>query len=393
MFIQAKKTSLFYKAERINKISIPVFCFVILYTMYLLKRIYVFGNNQWLVGVFDLLEWPVYIFVFLYENSKIKYRMKDIWVILGVGVVFFMAYCTTGYAELLKALLLIITLRRTNYKELFEVMYRILIVSVVFTVLLYLLGISDAGIMRREATAIGYSNPSTVGYVLMNIALLAIAARGGITVHQKIVLGIVNFVGFLLTDCRTGFILTLAALLLDNKRIYLFMKRFRPVCILLMSLPVILLSITVLTAKLYENNVLVQSLDPLFSGRISLNWYNLTMKGVTLLGQRVEYHGIIDEEIYNPITNTWAHYMTIDNSYVSLLVEFGILATIVVLIAYFMLIKKLYKYGMMNIVLIMSLLCLHGMMESSTFSIYVSFPFILLFNEGMETRTQTGGAI
>ena len=112
---------------------------------------------------------------------------------------------------------------------------------------------------------------------------------------------------------------------------------------------------------MYTSNQIIQKLDELFTSRIWMNYFILTTKGISLMGSATEYHGLTKDLIYNPVTQTTSHYMTIDCAYIGLLVEFGLLATIVICIAYFCLAKKLFKYNAVNLIFVMSILYVYGL--------------------------------
>lgn len=391
MHIEINERALFFKKVKTVTFSLQMFCFGILYFIYYLERIYLIKSNPLVFNILDMVEWPIYFIIFLNAIIKNKYKNRDIVLMFVVGLIFLTGYVVTGYAELLKAMMIIVALKNVDYHELFDVMYRILGSSIVLTVLLYLLGLSDAGIQRRGANALGYAQANSVGYVLMVLTLLTIVKKDKISLRDKMLLAVLNFLGFIISDCRTGFFLACTALLFSNKRVYGLIKRNRFIQIFLTVLPWVLMMFTILISVLYESSVYVQRLDVVFNARIAMNYLILKDSGITLFGHPVEYHGLTTEAIYNPVKGTWSTYMTIDSAYMCLIIEFGLLATIVVGIAYYKLIKKLFRYDAINIVFVMSILSLYGFTESSLLSIYVAFPFLLLLNDklkDMETRTE-----
>ena len=384
MYLKLKDVAYSYKKEKSNVISLPIFCFVILYSIHLLRSIYIVNNNQITLNILNFIEWPIYVFMFVNAISKARYKLRELILIFFVCCVFMLCYISSGYAELLKAALLIVSMRNANYKELFDVMYRILIVSIGFAALLYLLNLSNAGIQRRDAIALGYSQANSVGFVLMYLTLLTIARKSKITIWNKLILFLINLLGFILSDSRSGFFLSCFALIFSDNKVYVLIKKKRVIQIVLTIMPIILTMATVLSALLYKKNALVQVLDTFFSSRISMNHYILANEGISLMGHPIKYQGIGSEAIYNSVTKSWSYYMTVDNAYVSLLVGFGLLATIIVFFAYIKLMEKLFTYAAVNISFVMTILSIYGLTESSLISVYVAFPFILLLNERLK---------
>ena len=386
MYLEIGGTAQPLKKARHATISLPILCFGILYFIYYFKRTYLVASNPSALNALDLAEWPIYIFIFINGIINAKYKIRDLILILGVGCIFLLGYASTGYAELLKAMMIVVALKKVDYQELFDAMYRILVFSIVLTLLLYLSGLSDAGIQRRDANALGYAQANSVGYVLMVLTLLTIVKKDKVSSRNKILLVLLNFAGFIISDSRTGFYLACFALLFANNRIYALIKRNWLIQNILTIFPVILMIATIRTAILYETNAFVQVLDVLFSARIAMNNYILTHDDITLLGQRTEYHGFMSESTYNPVTGGWSHFMTFDSAYMGLIIEFGLLATVVIGIAYFALIRRLIKYDAVRIAFAMTIISLYGLTESSIISIYVAFPFLLLLNEKINDR-------
>ena len=75
----------------------------------------------------------------------------------------------------------------------------------------------------------------------------------------------------------------------------------------------------------------------------------------------------------------------------SLISEFGLLATVVIGITYFKLVKNLFRYDAVKLAFVMTIISFYGITESAIISIYVAFPFLLLLNARMknfETRAE-----
>lgn len=383
MYPEIGETALPSNKIKSKTFSLPVYFFGVLYFIYYLKRTFWVASNEFLFNLFDVVEWPIYVFTFFSAIIKGKYKFRDLILMFGVVCVFLLGYASTGYAEFLKAMMIIIALKDVNYKELFNSMYQILLASILLTVILYIMGVSDAGVQRRGASAFGYAQANSVGYVLMTLTLLTIVRKNKIDSRNKLVLALLNLVGFIIADSRTGFYLACVALLFSNDKMYSFIKKKQVIQKFLAILPMILLGVTLFTAVLYQGNSYIQKIDGLFSSRIAMNSYILKKIGISLFGHPFEYHG---EVIYNPVTQGWSHYLTIDSAYMCLIIEFGLLITIVIGIAYYKLIRKLLKCYAIDIVLVMSILSLYGFTESSLLSIYAAFPFLLLLNESIITR-------
>ena len=91
-------------------------------------------------------------------------------------------------------------------------------------------------------------------------------------------------------------------------------------------------------------------------------------------------------KIYNSISDKWTTYMTVDNVYVGMLLQMGLLSTLLVFGAYYCLIKKFSILDEYPSIIVLSLLCIYGLVETSILSVYVCFPFLVLLNRDIEIQ-------
>ena len=190
MYLETGETVLPLKKTSSTTISLSLFFFGILYFIYCCKKTYLVVSTPFIFNILDFAEWPIYIFIFINAIIKSKYKVRYLMLIFCAGCIFLLGFASTGYAELLKALMIIVALKNFDYHKLFDVMYRILTFSIVFTVVLYLLGISDAGVQRRGASSLGYSQANAVGYVLMALTLLIIVRKDKVSSWNKVILAL-----------------------------------------------------------------------------------------------------------------------------------------------------------------------------------------------------------
>ena len=99
-----------------------------------------------------------------------------------------------------------------------------------------------------------------------------------------------------------------------------------------------------------------------------------------LLGQKIELF-TTDIEYCNPVTDTFSTYNTVDNAYVSGLIQMGIMAMIIVFVINILLTYKIYKKNHPQLLIIQLLILTYGLFESSIFSIYISFVFLYLITK------------
>lgn len=367
------------KATPKRKATLPLLCLVVLFLIYMLEKIHVIYSDELIMRILNLVEWPIYLLAFAYSMVKIRYSRKELFMIFGVCGILAISFLVSGYAELLKGALLIVVLKNEDYVQIQKTMLRILLLTIMLTLFLYVTGLSNAGIQRRGKSSLGYFQANAVGFVLMMMTFLVLTSNDRITWKLRVELLAVNSLGFILTDGRTGFIVACAAIFLINKPFMRFMRKHRFVLVILMGIPILCCTLTIVSALLYPKSLQMQMLDKLVTGRIWLNYYNISHHSIQLFGQNVTLWNMTDS-FYNPVTKAWSTYMTVDNMYVTMLLQMGVLSTAIVFIAYGRLNKKLFACGEYRSAIILCLLCIYALMENAVMSIYVCYPFMMLMH-------------
>lgn len=362
-----------------NKISVVLLPFALLFLIFLLPKTYCFGKDEQLLEILDFVEWPLYIMLFIFGIINAKYKVKQIIPIILVMFIFMITYWKTGYAEPVKAVMLIVGMKNMNCKKLISTMYYTLSFSIILTLALYMFGISDAGEQRRSATSLGYIQANTVGFVLMFWTFLAVLRKNKLYIKDKAILFGINLIGYLLSDSRTGFFVVCLALVCMDEKIYGFIKKYDSLKLILSLMPVLCCAFVLITAYIYPVSRVAQLLDRLFTNRVWLNYYSLTHFDVTLFGQRLSLwtYG----SYYNPVTEVWHSSVTVDCVYVMLLLNLGIISTMTIFYAYRRVVMKLCDGEAYVWVMVLTFMCLYGLTESSVLSIYVFFPFLTFLNE------------
>jgi hypothetical protein len=136
--------------------------------------------------------------------------------------------------------------------------------------------------------------------------------------------------------------------------------------IVLCMVPIICLAISIITVKLYRTNVLIQQLDILLNYRITLNYRNFHEWGTTLLGQKATFES--KKGIYN----------TVDNSYMCLIIQMGIVATALYMIVDMINIKKAFVIKNAAVITSILLLSVYALTESSVIDVLFYVPMLYL---------------
>ena len=273
-----------------------------------------------------------------------------------------------------------------NFDHIVSIIFNAYICAIFVTVLLYLLGISNSGIQRRGYSAIGFGSANVVGgYILICYLIWLYKARN----HIKILIVtavIALFVYFVINNRSVVFLTLLAPLclqcfkhLVNSNKGNIILKNT------IVWLPVICILICIITAEMYPINSVIQKIDVLFNQRIYLNYRNITLYGVKIFGQYIIWGN--GQTFYNPITGTYSTYNTVDNSYICLLIQMGVAMTVIYVLLFAKVAKKMFAEKNAALLCFMVILAFYGMTESSILDVFVSVPFISLMSYTPLSRT------
>ena len=122
----------------------------------------------------------------------------------------------------------------------------------------------------------------------------------------------------------------------------------------------IMLSLTYISAIVYPNSITL-FLDKIITSRFFLLNYHLMRNQITLFGS------IVDYSIY-----------TLDNSYLSFLLQYGLIPTLVFVFASIITVCKAWKNKDGYIIALLLGFLMYGFTENGIFDIYVNFTYLYL---------------
>lgn len=348
------------------KIDLKLFSIFILAFLHGLSKMQIVSTSELLAQGISVLQYINYSLMFIYVCMS-AYKIKELITFAILGALGVIILINSGEALFVIAILVIGTAKNRKYEDVCKVLFKGFLISFIITVILYLAGISGGGVYRRGAVSLGYSHPNVCGSVVQTLIFLFVSSRENKFSKSEwtmIIIGI--FINTLFLDSRTTavLLLLLPILRLIFKRV--FEKNGQIYSVILCILPFILFGLIYYTTVEFGNNNFITVLDHLFNGRITLNNYNFYRLGVPLLGQKVViYKGYI---LHN----------TIDCSYMVALLQCGIVATISILGAYSIVIKKIIKDKRYSLLAATVLMLFAGIMENSLLDIVAAFPLIYL---------------
>ncbi|MCV3325608.1 O-antigen ligase family protein [Pediococcus pentosaceus] len=237
--------------------------------------------------------------------------------------------------------------------------------------------IADAVLYRSDGfarTAFGFLQPNTAGALVLSIVLEFIILKfNKINLLDGFIICVTAGMLFYTTNSRSSVIGIMLALILtivfkSNLKKILVSKLFLSTMSLI---PFILAILSYAAVKLYNSgSTFLIVMDKLFSGRIHLINYFINTYQLKLFGQHIQFADSMN------LRNTY--FLVMDNSYISILLKYGILPFCMFLILYYLKIKKvqLDANGIPELIAIL-VMCAVGLMETELF--YPAYNITLLY--------------
>lgn len=360
-----------------------IFWYILLETTTLSTR---FQNNPYfnnLLNVEKIMILVVIIFFFIIINKI--YVKQALFILMLLLFVSLIAY-VSAFPSLIMTVLIMYAASYVNFKKIIKVDIITKVTAVTITIMLYYSGIisqvtnvRDDGLVRQS---LGFSHPNIFAVFILGIALDYIYLRYNKfkIVDYFLVIGTTLIIGRL-TDSRS----TVLALFVSVILIFMF-KSFPNVVnskiistILVYLVPIYMMASYFLMTKYTPMNPILRSIDKLTSLRITYGNAFYKLFGVSALGNRIEN---LDLGGVNSITGYGS--LILDNAYMSIILKFGILFTIVICLFFIVISKKAMKLNPALMILIV-VVATHGLMETSFYSfqlniIYLATSFLIKNN-------------
>ena len=344
-----------------------------------LTTIYVFSQMEFLGTVIDFVQVPMYGGL-IYIIVQKKYSLKELMTFLVVGILLLIGYVVSGQAAYFKGFLLIIASKNIPYRKILNVCRKALTFVLGLGIFLFLIGISNAEILRRGASGLGFGHPNVTAQLIMIIILLWASEKAGkLKLIHYIGIELGGLITFLLTDSKTStiVILLIPLVMVFSEKI---MSRtwYSKVPKFLMTYSQLLVTLfTYMSARFIETSNMLKMLDLVFTNRLFLNYYALNKFGIKLFGQNVTLRDN-SGTIYNNIHGWYNWNVTCDSSYMVTLLVMGLIPTVIILIGYILLMKKAIKRHNYMIMSVALLLAIYSFCESQMLEVYSSFVYFYL---------------
>lgn len=365
--------------------------FFILALLFCLKKAAVVVEDINLENLVDVCENAVYLVLAMYIVMSKKYKQKEFFVIVMISILGLIVRFHTGYSWVLFMVLILAASKEVSFNKMCKVIFYGLVIGIICILIMYVLGISNAGIKRRGYLGYGFSHPNNFSGVIMIMcyiyAYLNRKSKRAVSLWL-ILAAILNY--FILGNRSVTVLLIAYPILLrimqylyknESRKKYRYMKSM-----LVMAFPICGL-LSILTAILYTAIPFLQKLSLLLNSRIFEAYYNLNYFGYSLFGQVTNF----TEYTYDPTRGSYFQYNVLDNAYIGVLIEMGIIMAVIWGIIHVLLARKLNAQREIELLTIYILCALYGWIESSYRIVFVDFTLLFLLassNMSVQTRTE-----
>lgn len=350
---------------------------VILVLMFVLKNSFVIRNSLTLTSILDNLEWVVYILLIcaiLFSG----YRIKQLLLIGIIALLLGICYLSTGQADLMKACIIIVYLNGVKEHEVFTQLYQAFMISFIIVLILYIFGISDAGIGRRNGLTLGFTTTNIASRMIQCILFSwALSKHNSIKFIKLFFISeMVSILILITTGSRLSALITAVLPFLIRFINFLLYKNKDFILKLLSLTPILFFIITVVLSYQYENNTYIQLLNStILSNRIYMNYVAFDNFGFGLLGQTANISSLAG--IFDNVSSKYINFLTIDSQYTYLAVYYGFIGTGIWMIANLMTFYKALKEKNAIVIAVLLLLNVYALTETMG-SIFAFIPLMYL---------------
>ncbi len=357
--------------KKINK----NFMFYIGYFLLLFSNM--FSEVIFIKSYYQILNYIAIIILliyFVYDSFNSNYSIKTLLFLSFCTVLFLVIFYNSRDLKVFKLLMLIMCFKNIDFDEFIKKDFKYRIIFLFIVISLYFMNFTTINNRFRfdgkVRYALGFPHPNTLGINILSLCFdYAYINRN----HSKLKLIIVTILSLLaniiITDSRSCIIVLfifLFYLILFSKfvKVVLNNKLFK---VFAKSLFLILFIISLYVVSNYNNGFnWIYKLNDIFSGRIYL---------ANLYLQKFGIFNLFGVKLFT-ISSTSSY--ALDNGYIYMLLNCGLIYSILIIILYYLSINKLYKNENYMLIVYLILWSIYLLMENNAFIIPYN-PYTILF--------------
>ena len=354
---------------------------LIFYIAYILMLIYYMGSN--IVILSNIKGYIIkfsYILLFIDCITHFtKYKVKSLILIFICIVVSFISWRISGSGDIAILILFITSAKNIEFNNLIKFDIKIKSILLCVVLVAYILGMTDVYYMYRTdgtiRSSMGFSHPNIFATYVFSICCEYVYLNyKNMKLYKVILLIIISFIITYFSDSRTAqfAIIILALIWYINNKFNIF--KYKVINKILTIMFIILTGVSYGTGMLYaQGNKIIEITDELLTGRIKCIYYFINKYDINLLGNELELIGTREALEYNTSAKI------LDNSYIKILLQFGIVNYVLFVLLLYYGIKRAIKEKNYALCLIFLIYFIYGISENALYLIRYNI-FLLYFS-------------
>lgn len=326
----------------------------------------------------------IYLLVPIYAGAKFllhnTFTKKETVLVIIIGIAFSIAAYLSGYHFLWTLGWLIIGAKDVSVDNIMKVYAIITLIGMSLTVVTSLLGIVPNLIYEvdgRNRQALGIIYPTDCAAHIFYLTMIIACISNRVMKWWKIgVIILIDVLIYQVCGARTSTI-CLAIFIVMNIICLFYKQLFTKISKLIKALiysPAIIALISIIFIILFDMRYPIWvKLDSILNSRLRLGAEAIQQYGVKLFGQFIEEAGF-GGEILSPTT-----YFFIDNSYIRMLLEYGIVIFVLVVMMYIMIGKKALVEKRYILLITITIVAIQSFMEHHLIEVTYCPLIVLLF--------------
>lgn len=367
-----------YIQKNFRQISAFLFLFI---TLVLTRSSFTLYNISGEIALTRITEsvFIIFIGITLIGVMLNHYTIQSLLILMLLGVIAVFNFYFTHNRTFIDLFLLILLFKDIDTIDIARIYLYASIAAFIVIVLLYLIGILkpvnvinfNTGV---EKNSLGFIHPNATGLavVTINVSYLYIY-RDRIKAVYLLPVWLLNILILYITGARTSIFLLIIAYLL-----WYILRQFSnklSINFMLFTESIIMLVCFVFSYGMSSSSKLevvgssMNKLNLLMTSRFSIGQNFIQKYGLSFLGQKVSYSSLSN------LTNqtTYGVYDVLDNSYLKLLINYGILISIIYFFIILFILKKMVENGDFWAIIPILTFTVLGVMEQSMLYYWVNF--------------------
>ncbi len=317
---------------------------------------YMLGDNSVLATkltfVFSLIKYSALLVIILKIicHDLLKYTSKTFGTLLIIALFLLFLTFHIHSRYLLQLFIIIVGSKNVSFEKIINKVLKAEFALVLLIIFLSLTGIISNYKEFRPNNIVRYAlgfkyAPSSSGYIWYFTTLYLFLKKGQAKGSDYLLLFLLNLVFYLLTDARNGFYFSLIVIGLNI--FYNHLKISKEIVNeiiyrLTVLIPIILIIGSLALSIFYKpQNSFMKNINSFLSNRLSLQQKALKMYPISLFGNSIDW--VTNDDIKQDITLRKSDMNYVDNSYINLLLNYGLIFIILLFILFYKLATLNYK--------------------------------------------------